>query len=137
MKVLMIDDEREIVEVTRLCFELSWPGTTVISAGIGQKGLWMVQTEKPDVVLLDVGLPDVNGIEVLREIRRFTDVPVIMLTVHDEEHSIVKALDLGADDYITKPFSHVQLLSRVRAVQRRVQAGQPHKSSIVSRLFAR
>jgi len=121
MKVLVIEDDPGIIEVVSLCFQLRWSGTTLISATNGAQGLELVETESPDVVILDIGLPDVDGYQVLREIRRFSDVPVIMLTVRSEDTHIARGLELGADDYITKPFSHIELLARVQAVLRRSQ----------------
>ena len=124
MKVVVIDDSPEIAEVVSLCFKLRWSGTTVVSAGDGASGLDLVDTENPDIVVLDVGLPDMNGFEVLRDIRLFSQVPVIMLTVRGEDTDIARGLELGADDYITKPFSHIELIARAQAVLRRSQ-GRP------------
>ena len=121
MKVLVIEDDPGIIEVVSLCFQLRWSGTSLASAATGSKGIELVETESPDVVILDIGLPDMDGYQVLREIRRFSDVPVIMLTVRDEDTNIARGLELGADDYITKPFSHIELIARVQAVLRRVQ----------------
>lgn len=122
MKVLVIDDDPDVVEVVSLCFEMRWPGAELVSAGDGASGLEAVEQENPDLVILDIGLPDFDGFEVCRRIRRFSDVPIVMLTVRDQETDIVKGLELGADDYITKPFSHIELLARVQAVRRRAQA---------------
>ena len=121
MKVVVIDDSPEIVEVVSLCFHLRWSGTTVVSASEGAKGVELVEAESPDVVILDIGLPDMDGFEVLHEIRRFSQVPVLMLTVRNEDTDVAKGLELGADDYITKPFSHIELIARVQAVLRRTQ----------------
>jgi two-component system response regulator VicR len=121
MKVLVIEDDPGIIEVVSLCFQLRWSGTTVISANSGGKGVGLVETESPDVVILDVGLPDMDGYQVLKEVRRFSDVPVLMLTVRGEDTDVAKGLELGADDYITKPFSHIELIARVQAVLRRAQ----------------
>ncbi|MBA7698040.1 Alkaline phosphatase synthesis transcriptional regulatory protein PhoP [subsurface metagenome] len=121
MKVLVIEDDPGIIEVVSLCFQLRWSGTTVVSAANGQKGIELVENESPDVVILDIGLPDMDGYQVLKEIRRFADVPVLMLTVRGEDTDIAKGLELGADDYITKPFSHIELIARVQAVLRRAQ----------------
>ena len=121
MKVLVIEDDPGIIEVVSLCFQLRWSGTTVISAANGREGVTLVETESPDVVILDIGLPDIDGYQVLKEIRRFSDVPVIMLTVRGEDTDVAKGLELGADDYITKPFSHIELIARVQAVLRRAQ----------------
>jgi DNA-binding response OmpR family regulator len=121
MKVLVIEDDPGIIEVVSLCFQLRWSGTSVVSADNGNKGVELVETERPDVVILDIGLPDMDGYQVLREIRRFSDVPVLMLTVRSEDTDVAKGLELGADDYITKPFSHIELIARVQAVLRRAQ----------------
>ena len=121
MKVVVIDDSPEIIEVVSLCFQLRWSGTDLSSAPTGAKGVELVESVSPDIVILDVGLPDMEGFEVLREIRRFSQVPVIMLTVRGEDTDVAKGLELGADDYITKPFSHIELIARVQAVLRRVQ----------------
>ena len=121
MKVVVIDDAPDIAEVVTLCFQLRWSGATVASANDGAKGLDLIEAENPDIVILDIGLPDMDGFQVLRELRRFSQVPVIMLTVKGEDTDIAKGLELGADDYIVKPFSHIELVARVQAVLRRVQ----------------
>jgi len=121
MKVVVIDDSPDVAEVVSLCFQLRWSGTTVVSASEGARGLELIETENPDVAILDIGLPDMDGIQVLRQIRNFSQVPVIMLTVRGEDADIARCLELGADDYIVKPFSHIELLARVQAVLRRVQ----------------
>ncbi|MFH0914681.1 MAG: response regulator transcription factor [Chloroflexota bacterium] len=121
MKVLVIEDDPGIVETVSLCFQLRWSSTTVLSASEGLKGAEMVERENPDLVILDVELPDTDGFQVLREIRHFSQVPVIMLTVRAEDTDIARGLELGADDYVTKPFSHIELLARVQAVLRRAQ----------------
>lgn len=121
MKALVIDDAAEITDVVSLCFQLHWSNATVLSAQDGARGLELVEAESPDMVILDIGLPDMDGFEVLREIRRFSQVPVIMLTVRGEDTDVARGLELGADDYITKPFSHIELVARVRAVMRRIQ----------------
>jgi len=121
MKVVVIDDSPDVAEVVSLCFQLRWSGATVVSASEGARGLELIETENPDVAILDIGLPDMDGIQVLRQIRSFSQVPVIMLTVRGEDADIARCLELGADDYIVKPFSHIELLARVQAVLRRVQ----------------
>ncbi len=121
MKVVVIDDSPDIIEVVSLCFQLRWSGTNVVSASDGTKGLELIEAESPDLVILDIGLPDMDGFQVLHEIRRFSQVPVIMLTVRGEDTDVVRGLELGADDYVTKPFSHIELMARVQAVLRRVQ----------------
>ena len=121
MKVVVIDDAPDIVEVVSLCFQLRWSGATVVSASEGAKGLEVIEAENPDMVILDIGLPDMDGFQVLRELRRFSQVPVIMLTVRGEDTDVAKGLEMGADDYIVKRFSHIELIARVQAVLRRTQ----------------
>ena len=119
MKVLAIEDSEEIVESIKLCVSIRWPECSFHSTPKGKEGLRLVQAESPDVVILDLVLADGHGLDVLKDIRAFTDVPVIIVSVKSDEVSRVKGLELGADDYITKPFSHTELLARIRAVLRR------------------
>jgi DNA-binding response OmpR family regulator len=143
MKVVVIDDSPEIIEVVTLCFQLRWGNTAILPANDGSSGLELVEKENPELVILDIGLPDMDGFEVLREIRRFSSVPVIMLTVKSEDTDIAKGLELGADDYVTKPFSHIELLARVQAVMRRAHGApapaeeQPYISGKLHVDFAR
>ena len=129
MKMLVIEDSPEIIQSVSLCFELMSPGGTFVFAIEGKKGVALVETESPDVVILDINLPDINGFEALEEIRRFSDVPVIMLTVRGDEMDKVRGLETGADDYIVKPFSPTDLMARVRAVLRRAKASQVGSTS--------
>jgi len=122
MKIVIIEDAADIVEVVSLCFELRWPGSEITSTAEGKRGLELIEKESPDMVILDLGLPDIDGFEVLKDIRRFSNVPVIILTARTEETAIVRGLELGADDYITKPFSHIELLARVQSMLRRMQS---------------
>ena len=119
IKVLVIEDNIEIQEAISLLFELHWPGASTVASGEGSKGVNMVESESPDIIILDLGLPDMDGLNVLKEIRKFSDTPVIILTVRKEEIDKIRGLELGADDYIVKPFSHMEFLARVRAVLRR------------------
>jgi len=122
MRILLVDDEPDVIKVIAMSFRMQQPAWEVISAHDGPEALELLEQERPDVVLLDIGLPDMNGLDVLKAIRLFSDVPVIMLTVRDDEFSKVQGLEMGADDYVTKPFSHLELLARVRAVLRRTQS---------------
>lgn len=122
MKILVVDDEPDVIKVVTMSFHMQQPAWEVFGAADGPEALDLIEREQPDVILLDVGLPEMNGFEVLEAIRLFSDVPVIMLTVRDDEVSKVQGLELGADDYVTKPFGHLELLARVRAVLRRAQA---------------
>ena len=121
MKVLIVEDSPDIVATITLCFELRWPEVEVVSTPEGKKGIALVKTENPALVILDLGLPDIDGFEVLKNVRTFSNVPVIIVTVRGDEVDRVRGLELGADDYITKPFSHIELLARIKAVLRRTQ----------------
>jgi two-component system, OmpR family, KDP operon response regulator KdpE len=125
MKLLVVDDAEAVIEAATICFALQWRGTEVIGAHDGETGLSLVETEHPDLVLLDVAMPGIDGFETLRGIRSFSDVPVIMLTAMDDVLNKVKGLELGADDYVTKPFDHLELLARIKAVLRRLDLPQP------------
>jgi two-component system, OmpR family, KDP operon response regulator KdpE len=117
--VLVVDDEVRIVRFVRLHFE--GKGARVIEAYDGATALRLAREQLPDLVVLDVMMPVMDGFETLGELRRFSDVPVIMLTVQAEETDRVRGLDLGADDYLAKPFSPAELVSRAQAVLRRTQ----------------
>ncbi len=117
-KILVIDDEERMARFIRL--NLEQDGFYVIEAYRGMKGMDVIRNEMPDLVILDVMLPDIDGFELLKMIREVSTVPVIMLTAKGEENDRIRGLELGADDYVTKPFSPRELVSRVRAVLRRV-----------------
>ena len=119
MNALVIDDEVQIRRLLRVALEGA--GYTVHEAPSGQEGLQAIAFRRPGVVLLDLGLPDLDGREVLRRLREWSEVPVVILTVRDSEDEKVAALDAGADDFVTKPFSTPELLARLRAAQRRAQ----------------
>lgn len=127
--ILVVDDESRIVRFVRMNLELE--GFRVSEANAGREAIEKVRDDLPDLVLLDVMLPDMDGFEVLKEIRSFSTVPVIMLTVKGEEEDRVRGLDLGADDYITKPFSPRELVSRIKAVLRRTEAAMPASQGLV------
>jgi len=127
--ILVVDDESRIVRFVRMNLELE--GFRVSEANAGREAIEKVRDDLPDLVLLDVMLPDMDGFEVLKEIRSFSPVPVIMLTVKGEEEDRVRGLDLGADDYITKPFSPRELVSRIKAVLRRAEAAMPASQGLV------
>ncbi len=118
MKILVIEDDEIIVDTIRLTFQVGWPSAEIVSAGMGEKGLQMVESTGPDAVILDLGLPDLNGFEVLKAIRLFSVVPVVVLTVQPDERSLIKALEMGADDYVTKPFRQMELLARIKSAIR-------------------
>jgi two-component system, OmpR family, response regulator VanR len=117
MRILVIEDDPAIGKLVRIAFERD--GQDVVHAATGTEGLEMTRTWRPDVVLLDLGLPDVGGLEVTKRIRGESDVPILILTARTLEEERVRGLDLGADDYMVKPFSIPELEARVRAVTRR------------------
>ncbi len=119
MKILVIEDDQQIVEAISLAFQIRWPEAKLISTQQGEKGIEFVESEKPDIVILDLGLPDINGYDVLKQIRMFSDIPILILTARTEESDIVKGLEWGADDYMVKPFRQLELLSRIKALTRR------------------
>ena len=137
MKALVIEDDRNIINAIKVAFEFRWPEAVLIDSTTGAKGVNLVRREAPDIVILDLNLPDVSGFEVLRQIRATSSVPVIILTVRAEDEDMLQGLEFGADDYITKPFSYMNLLARIKAVLRRTEsipyAGR-HENDVGSRL---
>jgi len=119
MKVLVIEDDPQIFEAIKLAFQIRWPEAQVINTSRGERGIELVEKEKPDIVLLDLGLPDISGFEVLKRIRQFSSVPILILTVMADEIDKVKGLEWGADDYVTKPFRQLELMARIKALLRR------------------
>jgi two-component system KDP operon response regulator KdpE len=123
-RVLVIDDEAQIRRF--LDIGLRAEGYQVFLASTGEEGLGLAATQSPDLVVLDIGLPDMEGHDVLRELRRWSAVPVLMLSVRDAESEKVKALDTGANDYVTKPFGIQELMARLRVLLRQgAKAGEP------------
>ena len=117
--ILVVDDEPQIARIARDFLERA--GFSVVSAGDGEGALALAASHRPDLVVLDLGLPGRDGLDVARALRRASDVPIIMLTARAEEADKLIGLELGADDYVTKPFSPRELVSRVRAVLRRTE----------------
>ncbi len=125
MKILMVDDDKPILDALTVGFQLQWQDATVLTACDGEAGLRAFYEHTPDVVVLDVVMPGKTGFEVLQEIRRTSDVPVILLTARGEELDQVRGLELGADDYVVKPVRHLALLARIKAVLRRAELPPP------------
>jgi DNA-binding response OmpR family regulator len=117
--VLVVDDEPKIIQLARDYLEHA--GFSVLAARDGQSALTSVRSAKPDLIVLDLGLPGLDGLEVTRAVRKVSNVPIIMLTARSEETDKLVGLELGADDYLTKPFSPKELVARVRAVLRRAE----------------
>jgi two-component system KDP operon response regulator KdpE len=127
--ILVVDDEERMARFIRL--NLEHDGFQVIEAHKGMDAINELRTKMPDVVLLDVMMPDIDGFETLQLIRETSSIPVIMLTAKGEEDDRVRGLELGADDYVTKPFSPRELVSRVRAVLRRVESASTAESGAI------
>lgn len=133
--ILLIEDDPQIRRFLRPT--LAAQGYRLIEAPTGQEGLTQAATQPPDVVILDLGLPDIDGLEVTRRLRDWTATPIVVLSARGQEKDKVAALDLGADDYLTKPFGVPELLARLRAALRRSQAhaaGEPQAAFVVGEL---
>ena len=120
MKILIVEDDREILDVISTAFEIRWPEAVILRTTTGKEAVSLVISQQPDLIVLDLGLPDIDGFDVLKEIRLFSNLPIIILTARDEEKDIVKGLERGADDYIVKPFRQLELMARAQALLRRV-----------------
>ncbi len=132
LNVLVVDDARDIAETVSFGARMNWPDCHVRIAGDGQSALQYFAEEPFDLVVLDVVMPPPDGLEVCRRIRQVSKVPTLMLTVQDRTLDKVRALDLGADDYLTKPFDHLELLARMRALARRVHMAPPIPSTFTA-----
>ncbi len=130
-KILLIDDEIQIQRLLKSSF-LAYK-IKLIQATTGAKGMELCIAERPEVIILDIGLPDMTGLEVLRELRTWTKTPIIMLSSRDEEETIVSALENGADDYVTKPFTFGELFARTKLAFKRSlpESGQRYKNGIL------
>lgn len=121
MKIIIVEDEKSIIDAVKVAFEFRWTEANLLAAQTGREGIDLVRNENPDVVILDINLPDMSGFSVLKEIRTFSSAPVIILTVRSDDADILRGLEAGADDYIIKPFNYITLLARVKAVLRRTE----------------
>ncbi len=130
--ILIVDDEPKIVRFIRTSLNLA--GFDVLAAGSGSEALRVCEQEQPDLIILDLGLPDIDGFDVLRRIREYSTLPIVILTARDDEPSKVQGLELGADDYLTKPFGARELEARIQAVLRRVQ-WSPHPGDATTFLY--
>jgi two-component system KDP operon response regulator KdpE len=127
--ILVIDDEPQILRAMRTI--LTEKGFKVTTANRGEDGLALAATQEPDLIILDLGLPDIDGVEVCSRLREWTQVPIIILSVRDSERDKVAALDMGADDYLTKPFGIEELLARVRVSLRHSGRASEAQSKVV------
>lgn len=125
MKVLVADDEADVREVVATIIALHWTDGEIIHAADGEAAVQAFYDHAPDLIILDIAMPKLSGLEALQRVRQISDVPVILLTVRGGEIDKVRGFELGADDYVTKPFGHLELLARARAVLRRTQMFAP------------
>jgi two-component system, OmpR family, KDP operon response regulator KdpE len=125
-RILVVDDERQITRMLRASLQSS--GYEVLTAGNGVEGLEKFATGRPDLIITDLAMPEMNGLELTEAVRRLDRTPIIVLSVRDTDAMKVKALDEGADDYLTKPFSMPELLARIRAQLRRIATEQPEQT---------
>lgn len=125
-RILVVDDERQITRMLRASLQSS--GYEVLTAGNGVEGLEMFESGRPDLIITDLAMPEMNGLELTEAVRRLDRTPIIVLSVRDTDAMKVKALDEGADDYLTKPFSVPELLARIRAQLRRIATEQPEQT---------
>ena len=116
-RVLVVEDERALLRA--LAMNLTARGYDVLEADTGTRALALAASDEPDVILLDLGLPDISGLDVIRGVRAYAGIPIVVLSARDAEHDKIAALDAGADDYVTKPFGMGELLARLRAALRR------------------
>ena len=121
MKVLVVEDDRKVIGDISLCLKVRYSEVTIVSAAEGLKGIEMVETESPDLVMVDSSLPDIDALDLIERIREFSDVPLIMLCEVDTDMDRAKGLEAGADEYIIKPFGPIELLAHIRALLRRTQ----------------
>ena len=116
MTILIIEDEKNICDF--MATTLKAQGYKTITTGLGREGLSLTASQCPELILLDLGLPDIDGMEVIRRVRDYTSIPIIVISARTQEKEKVTALDLGADDYITKPFGSSELMARIRTALR-------------------
>jgi DNA-binding response OmpR family regulator len=126
---LIIEDSPETVEAVSIIIETRWPEANVIATPLGEFGIDLAESVSPSVIILDLGLPIISGFDVLKRIRLFSDIPILILTANPDESSRVKGLELGADNYIVKPFRPEELLSRIQEAIRRYN-NQDYKSLV-------
>ena len=131
-RILAVDDDLHIREVIRVTLRKA--GMTVTEARDGKEGLARFAADRPDLIILDIGMPELDGLEVCRQIRKFSDVPILFLTARDDEIDRVLGLEMGGDDYVTKPFSPRELIARVNVILRRVGAREMNHVSATTAL---
>jgi DNA-binding response OmpR family regulator len=114
MKILIIEDDTKIIKVLGFALRIVWSAVDIVSAAWGKEGIELVEKEFPDIIILDMGLPDMDGLDVIKQIRLFSQIPILVLTVDANETTVVQALELGANEYVTKPFRQMELVARIK-----------------------
>ena len=133
MKILIVDDVPEIVEVIGICLSIEWPQAVMVGASTGSEAISLAESEAPDMVLLDLGLPDMDGLDVLEEMRKHSSAPVIIVSARKQEKDQAEGIAAGADDYVAKPFSFKELMDRAGVVWQRTIAAPKVMASQGSR----
>ncbi|XUX00121.1 MAG: response regulator transcription factor [Dehalogenimonas sp.] len=118
MKLLIIEDDQCIIDAIIYSFQVGWKECQIMASNRGNEGLEVFEKENPDIVILDLGLPDIDGFRVIQEIRKYSKIPILVLTVRNDESYVIKALELGANEYVEKPFRSMELLARVKSLVR-------------------
>ncbi|NLO71703.1 MAG: response regulator transcription factor [Porphyromonadaceae bacterium] len=119
MKIVIVEDDSIVVDYLTNVIRLGWPEAVVMASHLGNKGVQLILDNEPDIVILDLGLPDISGFDVLKQVRLCSDVPIVLLSARSTEYDVVQGLNLGADEYIIKPFRNLELLARLRCLLKR------------------
>ena len=125
MRILLIEDDPNIVDFIKVILGVGMPEADIRSTHLGITGMELIEKYRPNIVILDLGLPDISGFDVLRHIRSVSSVPVLILSVRNDEAAVVKALKMGAEDYVTKPCRNLELMARIQAILRRQDSDEP------------
>ncbi len=128
-KILIIEDDNKIINFMSMALKAK--GYSIVSARNGNDGILFFCTENPDIILLDLGLPDMDGIEIISQVRNVSDIPIIIVSAREQENDKITALDAGANDYLTKPFSMGELLARIRVMERLIERGISYETDSV------
>ncbi|AII59004.1 MAG: response regulator transcription factor [Dehalococcoides mccartyi] len=118
-RILIVEDDFKTADAFVSIFKLTWPNAEIFTAQTGWEGIRLLEEYSPHIIILDIGLPDINGFEVISEIRHFTDIPIMIITARTDELDVVKALELGANDFISKPPRKMELIARIKALIRK------------------